>query len=433
VLESQAAELIYVDGSFSQHSVNYHRVMLQDYVWSMRLGELHGQPFSPALSERLQQATRWLYLIQDENSGYVPRYGHNDGALVLPLSNCDYQDFRPSLQVAYYATTQTRCYGDGPWNEELLWLFGAEALTADVLPPERKELQAHDGGYYTLRSAQGFAFTHCGSFRHRPAHADLLHVDLWWRGQNVARDTGTYSYNAPPPWTNPLAHSTYHNTVTVDDLDQMDRVNTFLWLPWASGRVRRSEQSPQRTIAYWEGEHNGYQRLSVPVTYRRGILRLGEEWWVIIDRLWSSEPHHYRLHWLCPDVPYAWNEHTNALTLQTDAGAYSMQMVATPVNGTPSLMRADPHSPRGWESPYYSSRQPALSVDLSVGHDALQFFTLWGPQPAQIHHSGNTLAILTDEWQATLQWEREGQGSVSRLRQVVLSGKVHETLIIPSS
>ncbi len=432
VLESQAAELIYPDGSFSQHSVNYHRVMLQDYVWSLRLGELLGHTLSPELHGRVQRATQWLYLIQDESSGQVPRYGHNDGALVLPLSTCDYQDFRPSLQAAYYATGKTCCYGDGPWNEELLWLFGPEALTAGVVPPERTDLHANDGGYYTLRSAQGFAFTRCGSFRHRPAHADLLHVDLWWRGQNVARDAGTYSYNAPAPWTNPFAHSPFHNTVTVDNLDQMERVNRFLWLPWATGQRCRSEQSPQKIIAYWEGEHDGYQRLPMPVTYRRGILRLGEEWWMVIDTLWSNGPHHYRLHWLCPDVPYAWNENTATLALQTEAGAYFMQMAAIPVSGTSSLVRADPYSPRGWEFPYYAVRQPVLSVDLSVVHDAPQFFTLWGPQPAQLRHGEATLEILTDEWQATLQWEREEQGNGSHLRQIVLNGKMRETLTLVS-
>ena len=41
--------------------------------------------------------------------------------------------------------------------------------------------------------------------------------------RNVALDAGTYSYNAPQPWANPLAQTAYHNTVTVDDLDQMER------------------------------------------------------------------------------------------------------------------------------------------------------------------------------------------------------------------
>ena len=33
---------------------------------------------------------------------------------------------------------------------------------------------------------------------------DQLHLDLWWRGLNIAQDAGTYLYNADPPWDNPL-------------------------------------------------------------------------------------------------------------------------------------------------------------------------------------------------------------------------------------
>src|SRR4030095_16561518 len=47
VLETQGRELIYDDGAFSQHSVNYHRLMLHDYLWALQLGEVTNQPFTP--------------------------------------------------------------------------------------------------------------------------------------------------------------------------------------------------------------------------------------------------------------------------------------------------------------------------------------------------------------------------------------------------
>jgi len=62
----------------------------------------------------------FLYQIQDENSGKVPYYGQNDGALILPLNNCDYQDFRPVIQAVHYLSDNFRCYKDGEWNEDLL-------------------------------------------------------------------------------------------------------------------------------------------------------------------------------------------------------------------------------------------------------------------------------------------------------------------------
>jgi hypothetical protein len=85
VLEKLGRELIYEDGSFVQHSVNYHRLMLHDYVWAIRLGEQNNQPLSSGLKERIRAAVNFLYQIQDEETGKVPYYGQNDGALILPL------------------------------------------------------------------------------------------------------------------------------------------------------------------------------------------------------------------------------------------------------------------------------------------------------------------------------------------------------------
>jgi hypothetical protein len=432
VLETQGKHLIYDDGAFSQHSVNYHRVMLHDYVWSLRLAELHEEGLPIDLYERLRKATAWLYQIQDEMSGHVPNFGANDGALVLPLTNCDYLDFRPVLQSAHYVTQKTRCYEDGAWNEELLWLHGSEALRAPVAALTRTDLHATDGGHYTLRSPQSFAFVHCGAFRHRPGEADLLHVDLWWRGQNIASDAGTYSYNAPAPWNNSLAHTAHHNTVTVDDLDQMERVNKFLWLPWANGRVRCYSQSLQKTLTYWEGEHDGYARLPEPVSYRRGILRLGEEWWVVIDVLCSAAPHQYRLHWLLCDYPYRWNKAARSLTVRTPAGRYYMQMATLADDVDVSLIHADPEGPRGWRSPYYYSREPAISVDLQTFADSLICWTVFGPQPSHIQQTHATLEIQTDGWRAKVRQGLESNEQDPLIADVMLSGGLRDRLEITS-
>ena len=239
VLERFGHELIYGDGSFAQHSLNDHRSMLDDFVWSLRLGELLNQPFSRDLTEQVGRAADWLYQLQDETTGRVPCYGANDGTLILPLSNCDFQDYRPVVQAARYLTTRTRTFDNGPWDEQLFWLFGDRAVSAEAVPSPRVDFQARDGGYYTLRSRTGFAFVRAVDFQHRPSHADQLHVDLWWRGINVALDPGTFSDNAPMPWNHALAPTAFHNTVTVDMQSQMVQESRFLFLPWSTGETRR--------------------------------------------------------------------------------------------------------------------------------------------------------------------------------------------------
>ena len=160
--------------------------MLHDYLWAIRLGELNDHPLSENLRERIERAGQFLLLIQDEISGGVPCYGQNDGALILPLNSCDHRDFRPATQAVHYWQHGFRCHPAGPWDEDLLWLFGSQALSAVVRAAPRSNLRAEGGGCYTLRNASGFAMVRCPRFRHRPSHADLLHVDVWWQGENVA-------------------------------------------------------------------------------------------------------------------------------------------------------------------------------------------------------------------------------------------------------
>lgn len=427
VLEDLGRELIYDDGAFSQYSANYHRLMLHDYLWALRLGEVLNQPFSSELRARVGKSGEFLYQIQDDASGRVPCFGHNDGALVLPLSNCDHQDFRPVAQATHYLTSRTRCYASGCWDEDLLWLFGPDALTAPVAQGQRADFEAEQGGCYALRSEEGFAFTRCGSFRHRPAQADQLHVDLWWRGQNIALDAGTFSYNATAPWDDPFSHTAYHNTVTVDGCDQMERVGRFLWLPWTTGRVLSHRRSAVGHLSYFEAEHDGYERLNPPTLHRRAILRVGDHW-LVVDRLTSSAEHDYRLHWLLIDAPHEWDEGQRRLKLNTPEGSYYVQIASLSKESVSTVVRADESSPRGWRAPYYNYREPALSLALTARASVLQFWTLLGPEPCEAISNDGSIELQANQWRATINLTGAGAEECPLIASVRASGAISDHL-----
>jgi len=422
VLETQGRELIYDDGAFSQHSVNYQRLMLHDYLWALRLGDLHDHPFSAELEEQIGKASTLLFQLQDEESGHVPNYGHNDGSLILPLNNCDYRDYRPVIQATHYLGNGKRCYDSGPWDEDLLWLFGPAACESTVEGTQRIDLKSETGGYYTLRSKTGFAFVRCATVRDRPAQADMLHLDLWWRGQNIALDPGTYSYNAPSPWNNALVHTAYHNTVTVDALDQMERVGKFLWLPWLRSRVQCCRQSSGGSMTYWEGDHDGYQRFKAPVSHRRGILRVGDDCWFVVDALSSAEEHQYLLHWLFADLPYQLNADQRSLRLHTAAGTYHVQLTASIADTTCSLLRADMASPRGWQSPYYNNRLPALSLEMGARSKAVIFCTSFGPDVCEVVLHKNELRVMAEQWQGIIRLQKSDDNGQLIISSVSLDG-----------
>ncbi|MBC8351297.1 MAG: alginate lyase family protein [Planctomycetes bacterium] len=428
LLERLGRQLIYDDGGFSQHSLNYHRVMLQNYIWSLRLGELHSERFSSELYDRIDNAGKLLLQLQDKASGEVPCYGQNDGALILPLNNCKPRDFRPVVQAAAQLTRRTHEYDRGPWDEDILWLFGRDAVDASCRPTEQNDLAAKDSGYFTLRGSNGFTFVRAAKFRHRPSQADCLHTDIWWRGQNIAVDAGTYSYNSTEPWDNPLSRTEYHNTVTVDGSDQMDRASRFLWLPWLSAEGSAVRRSAKGLLAYWEGKHDGYKRLKDPVTHRRAILRLGDEHWLVLDYLAGRIQHTFRLHWLHVGVPFVFDDRVGRLTLQTERGPFSTVVASSVAPVDFSVVQADAKSPRGWHAPSYMAKEPATSFASIARANSVHFWTLLGPDAHKLDWESGSLKVVTERWEAHVVIRSEPNASEQLVSQLSLQGTLEDSM-----
>ncbi len=60
ILAHECQRQIYEDGSFVQHSLSYHRVMLDDLMWCIRLGEIGKDPLPDIVLDRFRHATDWL-------------------------------------------------------------------------------------------------------------------------------------------------------------------------------------------------------------------------------------------------------------------------------------------------------------------------------------------------------------------------------------
>jgi len=293
VLEQEVPRQVYEDGSFVQQSMNYHRVMLHDCLWAVRLSELNGRPLSTRLRGRIGKAGEFLFEMLDTESGRVPNYGANDGALVLPLTACDYVDYRPTVQATRYMTTRSRALPLGPWDEALLWLHGKEATASPMAAEMPTSRRFDSGGYYTLRSARSWCMIRCHSYRDRPAHVDMLHLDLWHGSVNVLGDTGTYKYFTPdrPPLTPALWDISAHNTVEIDGVGPLYRVSRFLWMPWPKARCLDHRDR------FWQGEHYAYDRPPWHVVHRRTVEQTPDDAWRITDEILGHRTHVVTLRW----------------------------------------------------------------------------------------------------------------------------------------
>ena len=82
---------VYGDGSYVQHSINYHRVMLQDATMAGLLAKWHDQPLDADTLRNIAASEEFLFQMLDPTTGRAPLYGNNDGDWVLSPDECDFQ------------------------------------------------------------------------------------------------------------------------------------------------------------------------------------------------------------------------------------------------------------------------------------------------------------------------------------------------------
>lgn len=231
-LDERARTLVAPDGSFSQHSVVYHRLMLDTYAlvewWRQRLAL---DPLASETTARLRRAAEWLYQMTDPTTGDVPNLGANDGARLIVLSDAGYRDFRPSVVRALVLFGAVRAFPqDARSSDELAWLGLDREPVA--IAPRPVSTRYDDGGYAVLRAGDARALLRYPRFAFRPSQADALHLDLWLGARNLIRDAGTLSYHGDPARTAYFVGTRAHSTIEFDDRDQMPRLSRFLFGDW---------------------------------------------------------------------------------------------------------------------------------------------------------------------------------------------------------
>lgn len=277
-LENRAVRLIGVDGSFSQYSMNYHRMMLDTFciaeVWRRHMAR---PAFSKRFDERARAATRWLYRMVSPVNGDGPNVGANDGARLLQLTDSAYRDYRPSVQLAMALFADQRAYAaEGPWSHPLHWL---DVQMPQVLAPQPVSQVADDGGFAVLRRGLAMAMLRYPRFRFRPSQADALHLDLWLEGNNLLSDAGSYSYNTEEQWLIYFGGTASHNTVQFDGRDQMPRLSRFLFGDW----LKTSDIEPLTQDA--KGTHFSARYCDSHRACHRRRISLGESHLTVVDEV----------------------------------------------------------------------------------------------------------------------------------------------------
>ena len=325
------------DGTYIQDSMNYQRVVIQLLTYAIALADAHGETFNDVVYEKTYKQLNFLYQCQEPSNGWLPNYGANDGALFFPLSDTDYRDYRPQLDALHRLLTDKPLYGD--FSEDALWVGGGNhaAVQRNMFPKIEKQyglVSFERGGYYLIREKDTLTFIRCGLFK-KNGSTDQLHVDVWYKGENVLMDGGSYLYNTDDETVRYFRGTQSHNTIMLGDNDQMKKGPRFMWFypPTIVSASLREEYFD----FLFEGKIIAFKHVSEGgVTIRRQVKKIkGNAEWEVTD-IFENAPE---------DIEKRQLWHTKSDRVRFESTGDKVEKT-------------------GWYSDYYGVREPARQIEL---------------------------------------------------------------------
>jgi hypothetical protein len=272
------------DGTFIQDSMNYHRVVIQLMTYAIALADKHGDKFSNFVYEKAYKSLNFLYQCQEPTNGCLPNYGANDGALFYPLSENDYRDYRPQLDALHGLLTGKPLYDE--YLEDAQWIGHQVPSNRKQFKPVEKQfglVEFKKSGYYLIREKDTLSFIRCGLFKTNGSN-DQLHLDVWYKGDNVLLDGGSYMYNTDEETVRYFAGTKSHNTIMLGDFDQMQKGMHFIWFyppTLLSATMREVSDS-----YVFEGTVNAFKHIGEGIKVHRVVLKKkGCAEWSVTDTI----------------------------------------------------------------------------------------------------------------------------------------------------
>lgn len=316
ILFAEITKQVLPDGVYFEQSTWYQRYTADIYSHFVILQALapgeSDERAAAEIEERLQTAFDHLmhFTMPD---GRTPLIGDDDGGRMLPLTLAEPDDFRGSLGVSsviFDRNDHKRLCGQP--SEEIFWLMGEAGINAfdahASSEPETTSKAFPDGGYFIMRDGwdetDNMLVVDCGevgSLAGGHGHADALSIELALHGKTLLVDSGTYTYHESREMRDYFRSSNAHNSLMIDGLSSSEPGQAFSWKTQARSQVKRWIQ--QDRFDYFEGSHNGYERLPDPATHTRSILFAKNDYWIIRDTVETRGNHEYSLNFhYAPDI-----------------------------------------------------------------------------------------------------------------------------------
>lgn len=385
ILIEQLPRQVRRDGVYFEQSTSYHRYTTDFYIHLVLLARANSIELPASVDATLAQMLDYIMWTMRPD-GSSSRIGDDDGGQFIKMGQRNPNDFRDTLATGAMLSGRADWkYASGNAAVETLWLAGPDGLARydelESKPPQETARAFEASGYYVMRdgwspessyvivSCTPQSESHCAH-----AHADALSFEFASLGKNWLIDPGTFTYTGDSQLRDDFRSTKAHNTVTVDGESQALPRGPFSWSHRAD--AQKHEFISQTNIDYFEGSHNGYERLNDAVTHRRSILfakALVEKpsslpsYLVVRDRFITQGSHHYEIRYhLSPDCDVM------AMGNRIKVAHPDGDILDLSVFGS-SIAQA--RIEEGWTSRGYGHRERSIVVVFEIEGEAAQQFT----------------------------------------------------------
>jgi hypothetical protein len=362
------------DGVYFEHSTCYQRYTVDTYLHLLLLARRNGIEVPPFVVTRVAQMVEFLVSIQRPD-GVLPAIGDDDGGALFALVPPRAGDASATFDVAAFVTQRGDfAYASGGPTVEGLWLTGRQVFAAHACakPPIAAASRVFSpGGYAVMRSGWAreahYLITDVGPLgcpvTGGHGHADLLSIQCSIFGDPCLVDAGTYCYTANPLWRDFFRSTAAHSTVRCDQREQADAAATFGWRQHRPRARLRAWQSND-VIDYLDADHDGYLRLTNPVTHRRRVLFVKPHYWLVIDDLEGAGEHHIDVAFQC--APLTVNLTGDSWCCAETENGHALWVTMSATTTLEARVICGSENPiGGWVSQGYGQRVPAPQLTYS--------------------------------------------------------------------
>lgn len=263
------------DGVHREQSTHYHMTALRSFLGARENAIRFGLDFPDGYDERLEKACEFLLHVQ-----------RPDG-LIPALSDADTGNYSDLLKLA------ARIFN----RDDFLY---AATDGAQGTPPAETCANFPDGGYFIQRSGWGatslkearYLVFDCGPLGDGGhGHYDFLNIEVAANGRALIVDPGRFTYAEDEwNWRQLFKGTAAHNTVCVDDLDQVPYRRGKPKGPLAHARLLERVTARGLDMLCGEVRSPAYEAV-----HTRRIFFVDGEYWIIVDSLRGEVPHKYDL------------------------------------------------------------------------------------------------------------------------------------------